>query len=161
MISNIVEWNKTLKVTYTFVFRAFGWSPPAIGHLPLILNKDGSKLSKRQGDIHIEHYRAKGYSAEAVLNFVTDIGGGFEGRDSRLLLSVDELIKKVSEVCYFLHMGALKRGNLVERVVYLLHSHLQITLAVKTHKVLFSSGFPASPKTLVDWIWKSCFSTTK
>ena len=78
-------------------YRAFGWNPPVIGHLPLILNRDGSKLSKRQGDVHIEHYRAQGYTAEAVLNFVTDIGGGFEGRDSRQLLSVEELIKKVRE----------------------------------------------------------------
>lgn len=81
------------------MFRAFGWNPPVIGHLPLILNQDGSKLSKRQGDVHIEHYRAKGYSAEAVLNFVTDIGGGFEGRESRFLLSLEELIKKVREFC--------------------------------------------------------------
>ena len=69
-----------------------------MGHLPLILNKDGSKLSKRQGDVHIEHYRAQGYTAEPVLNFVTDIGGGFEGRDTRLLLTVEELIQKVKRV---------------------------------------------------------------
>ncbi|MPC24261.1 putative glutamate--tRNA ligase, mitochondrial [Portunus trituberculatus] len=88
-----VEWQVSTP-KHLQLYRAFGWNPPVIGHLPLILNRDGSKLSKRQGDVHIEHYRAQGYAAEAVLNFVTDIGGGFEGRDSRQLLSVEELIKK-------------------------------------------------------------------
>lgn len=98
-------------------FRAFGWSPPVIGHLPLILNKDGTKLSKRQGDVHIEHYRASGYFPEAVLNFVTDIGGGFEGRDSRLVLPVEELIKKVREFWnFFLFILQRKEKELMEKV---------------------------------------------
>ncbi|XP_050691446.1 probable glutamate--tRNA ligase, mitochondrial [Eriocheir sinensis] len=88
-----VEWQVSTP-KHLQLYKAFGWSPPVIGHLPLILNTDGTKLSKRQGDVHIEHYRASGYFPEAVLNFVTDIGGGFEGRDSRLLLPVEELIKK-------------------------------------------------------------------
>ncbi|KAK8390301.1 hypothetical protein O3P69_010169 [Scylla paramamosain] len=88
-----VEWQVSTP-KHLQLYRAFGWNPPVIGHLPLILNRDGSKLSKRQGDVHIEHYRAQGYAAEAILNFVTDIGGGFEGRDSRHLLSVEELIEK-------------------------------------------------------------------
>jgi glutamyl-tRNA synthetase len=51
-------------------FRALGYSPPAFAHLPLILNKDGSKLSKRQGDISIDYYRKKQYYPEALVNFV-------------------------------------------------------------------------------------------
>lgn len=37
--------------------RAFGWTPPIYGHLPLLINADGTKLSKRQGNINIEHFR--------------------------------------------------------------------------------------------------------
>jgi glutamyl-tRNA synthetase len=45
------------------------------------MNEDGTKLSKRQGDIHIEHYRAEGYYPEAIINFVTMSGGAFRDRD--------------------------------------------------------------------------------
>lgn len=37
--------------------RAFKWVPPQYGHLPLLMNADGTKLSKRQGNINIDHYR--------------------------------------------------------------------------------------------------------
>lgn len=41
-------------------FRAFEWTPPEFGHLPLIVNSDGTKLSKRQSDVKVEDYRNKG-----------------------------------------------------------------------------------------------------
>lgn len=41
-------------------FRAFEWAPPEFGHLPLIVNSDGTKLSKRQSDVKVEDYRNKG-----------------------------------------------------------------------------------------------------
>lgn len=40
-----------------FICRAFGWEPPVFGHLPLLINADGTKLSKRQGDIDIKSLR--------------------------------------------------------------------------------------------------------
>lgn len=43
--------------TFRLDFRAFGWVPPQYAHLPLIQNSDGTKLSKRQGNVNIEHYR--------------------------------------------------------------------------------------------------------
>ncbi|XP_071546508.1 nondiscriminating glutamyl-tRNA synthetase EARS2, mitochondrial [Panulirus ornatus] len=88
-----VEWQMSTP-KHLLLYKAFGWTAPLFGHLPLILNKDGSKLSKRQGDLHIEYYQAQGYFPEAVLNFVTDIGGGFENREHSELLSVEELARK-------------------------------------------------------------------
>jgi glutamyl/glutaminyl-tRNA synthetase len=55
-------------------------------HLPLIMNEDGTKLSKRQSDIHVEHYKSEGYYPEAVLNFVTLSGGAFKDRDQVTML---------------------------------------------------------------------------
>jgi glutamyl-tRNA synthetase len=51
------------------LYKAFGWEPPKFIHLTLTLNKEGGKLSKRQGDVAVEDFRAKGYLAEALLNF--------------------------------------------------------------------------------------------
>ncbi|XP_068210610.1 nondiscriminating glutamyl-tRNA synthetase EARS2, mitochondrial isoform X2 [Palaemon carinicauda] len=88
-----VEWQVSTP-KHLLIYKAFGWDPPNFAHLPLIKNSDGTKLSKRQGDLHVESLKAKGYSATAVLNFITNIGGGFENRDHNAVYSIDELISK-------------------------------------------------------------------
>lgn len=71
-----VEWQiSTTK--HLLLYKAFGWRPPKFGHLPLLINADGTKLSKRQGDIHISHYRDSGILPQALVNYVTQAGGGF------------------------------------------------------------------------------------
>ncbi|KAJ3012158.1 Glutamyl-tRNA synthetase [Thoreauomyces humboldtii] len=61
---------------HILLYQAFGWEPPRFAHLPLLINKDGSKLSKRQGDVHIAALIDKGYLPEALLNFVAFLGWG-------------------------------------------------------------------------------------
>ncbi|HQV33031.1 MAG TPA: glutamate--tRNA ligase family protein, partial [Calditrichia bacterium] len=56
------------------LYRYFGWEAPQMAHLSLLLNKDRSKLSKRQGDVAVEDYRDKGYLPEALVNFVALLG---------------------------------------------------------------------------------------
>jgi len=77
--------------------RAFGWNPPNFGHLPLLINKDGTKLSKRQNDITINSYRLKGIYPEALLNFVISCGGGFVQNNERnvYIRPLSELVSKV------------------------------------------------------------------
>ncbi|XP_053653453.1 nondiscriminating glutamyl-tRNA synthetase EARS2, mitochondrial [Cherax quadricarinatus] len=88
-----VEWQISTP-KHLLLYKAFGWSAPLFGHLPLIVNQDGSKLSKRQHDLHIEYYQDQGYFPEAVLNFVTDIGGGFDDREHGVVLSIEDLLEK-------------------------------------------------------------------
>ena len=52
------EWQVSTS-KHILLYKAFGWTPPKFGHLPLIINSDGTKLSKRQGDVHVEHYKAQ------------------------------------------------------------------------------------------------------
>lgn len=56
------------------LYKYFGWEIPQMAHLPLLLNPDKSKLSKRQGDVAVEDYRQKGYLPEALVNFVAFLG---------------------------------------------------------------------------------------
>lgn len=80
-------------------FRAFGWNPPIFGHLPLLTNVDGTKLSKRQNDITISSYRKKGIYPEALLNFVISCGGGFKDNkevQNIYIKPLPELVSKVS-----------------------------------------------------------------
>lgn len=73
------------------LYKYLGWEPPKFAHLPLILNPDKSKLSKRQGDVAVEDYRAKGYLPEALINFVAFLG--WNPGDERELFTLDELIE--------------------------------------------------------------------
>lgn len=59
---------------HLFIYECFGWTPPVFAHLPLLLNSDRSKLSKRQRDVAVEDYLKKGYLPEAILNFVALLG---------------------------------------------------------------------------------------
>ncbi|XP_068629161.1 nondiscriminating glutamyl-tRNA synthetase EARS2, mitochondrial [Battus philenor] len=72
-----VEWQiSTTK--HLLIYRAFGWKPPQFGHLPLIVNSDGTKLSKRQSDVKVEDYKRNGILPLALVNYITLSGGGFD-----------------------------------------------------------------------------------
>ena len=74
---------------HLFIYDAFGWTPPKFAHLPLLLNPDRSKLSKRQGDVAVEDYLSKGYLPEALVNFVALLG--WNPTADREIYSHDEL----------------------------------------------------------------------
>lgn len=76
------------------LFEYFGWTPPQYAHLSLILNPDKSKLSKRQGDVAVEDYRAKGYLPEALLNYVALLG--WNPGTEKEIFSLEELVKEFS-----------------------------------------------------------------
>ena len=59
---------------HIMLYKYLGWEMPAFAHLPLLLNHDKSKLSKRQGDVAVLDYRDKGYLPEALTNFVAFLG---------------------------------------------------------------------------------------
>lgn len=88
------EWQASTP-KHLLLYKAFGWSPPQFGHLPLIVNSDGSKLSKRQGELGIGSLRRRGYRPQAVLNLVTLVGGGFGDKEYSLerCLEVGQLVR--------------------------------------------------------------------
>jgi glutamyl-tRNA synthetase len=67
---------------------------PEYAHLPLILGPGGGKLSKRHGAVTMEEYRAAGYLAPALLNYLALLGWGPE--DGREVLGTDELVAEFS-----------------------------------------------------------------
>jgi nondiscriminating glutamyl-tRNA synthetase len=76
------------------LYQAFGWTPPQMAHLPLLLNPDRTKLSKRQGDVAVEDFLQKGYLPEALNNFVALLGWN-PGNDQEIF-SMQELIDQFS-----------------------------------------------------------------
>ncbi len=73
------------------LYKYFGWEIPQMAHLPLLLNPDKSKLSKRQGDVAVEDYRKKGYLPEALVNFVAFLG--WNPGTEKEMYSIEELIQ--------------------------------------------------------------------
>lgn len=76
------------------LFEAMGWGLPAFGHLPLILNEDKSKLSKRKNKVSMEDYLADGYLPEAIINFLALLG--WNTADEQEIFSMEELVEKFS-----------------------------------------------------------------
>lgn len=87
------EWLPSLP-KHILLWQAFGWESPEYAHLPLLLNTDKSKLSKRQGDVFVEDYLNKGYLPEAILNFVALLGWNPGEGSEQEIFSMDELIEK-------------------------------------------------------------------
>ncbi len=95
-ITHVIRGEEWLPSTpkHILLFRSFGWETPVFAHLPLLLNPDKSKLSKRQGDVAVEEYRAKGYLREALVNFVAFLG--WNPGDEREIFSLEELVREFS-----------------------------------------------------------------
>ena len=72
------EWIPTGPL-HIILYEAFGWEPPIYCHLPMVMGKDGQKLSKRHGSTSVRDFRAKGYLPEAILNYVTLVGWSLDG----------------------------------------------------------------------------------
>ena len=56
------------------VYRALGFDLPKFYHVPMILNPNGKKLSKRDGAMDVMEYKKEGYLPEALLNFLVRLG---------------------------------------------------------------------------------------
>ena len=56
------------------IYHAMGWDVPVWAHIPLIHGPDGKKLSKRHGALGVEEYRAMGYPAAGMRNYLARLG---------------------------------------------------------------------------------------
>ena len=74
------------------ILRALGAAPPLFAHLPLLHGPDGKKLSKRHGAASVQELRDAGYLPEAVRNYVSLLGWGYD--ESTTFMSTDELIQR-------------------------------------------------------------------
>ncbi|MEI8033016.1 MAG: glutamate--tRNA ligase [Chlorobiaceae bacterium] len=89
------EWLPSMP-KHLLLYEFFGWEAPKVAHLPLLLNPDRSKLSKRQGDVAVEDYIRKGYSNDAIVNFVAMLGWNEGEGSEQEVYSMEQLIEKFS-----------------------------------------------------------------
>jgi glutamyl-tRNA synthetase len=107
-ISHVIRGEDWLPSTpkHILLYKAFGWEMPQFAHLPLLLNSDKSKLSKRQGDVAVEDYLQKGYLKDALLNFVAMLGWNPGEGNTQEIFSMQELIEKF-EISHVHKAGAV------------------------------------------------------
>ena len=75
-ITHVIRGEEHLSNTpkHIALMRALGYREPRFGHIPLILNPDRSKMSKRKSQTAVAAYRAQGYLPEAMVNFLAFLG---------------------------------------------------------------------------------------
>ncbi|HCW32770.1 MAG: Glutamyl/glutaminyl-tRNA synthetase, glutamyl-tRNA synthetase [Candidatus Peregrinibacteria bacterium GW2011_GWE2_39_6] len=95
-VTHVIRGEEWLPSTpkHVYLYKAFNWERPEFAHIPLFLNKDKSKLSKRQNDVAVEDYIKKGYLPEAMLNFIALLGWNPGAGETNEIFSLDQLVEK-------------------------------------------------------------------
>jgi glutamyl-tRNA synthetase/nondiscriminating glutamyl-tRNA synthetase len=74
------------------LYEAFGWTPPVFAHVSLVMGPDHAPLSKRHGATSVADFRARGYLAEALTNYLALIG--WSPGEGQELLPLEELARR-------------------------------------------------------------------
>ncbi|NGX37840.1 MAG: Glutamate--tRNA ligase [Chlamydiae bacterium] len=92
-ITHVIRGDEWMSSTpkHVMLYEAFGFEQPVFMHMPLLLGKDGKKLSKRKNPTSIFFYRDNGYLPEAFLNFLSLMG--YSMPDDREIYTLDDFIK--------------------------------------------------------------------
>jgi len=95
-ISHVIRAEEWISSTpkHLVLYKAFGWNPPVFVHLPLLRNKDKSKISKRKNPVSIQYYRKIGILPETLLNFLGLLGHSMP--DEREVFSLEEFVREFS-----------------------------------------------------------------
>ena len=93
-ISHVIRGEEWLPSTpiHILLYKYFKWELPKFVHLPLLLNPDKSKLSKRQGHVSVDDFLNDGYLSEALINFIALLG--WNPKNNNEIFSIEELINE-------------------------------------------------------------------
>lgn len=108
-ITHVLRGEEWLSSTpkHIMLMNMLGLDKPHFAHVPLLLNPDKTKLSKRQGDVAVEDFLKKGYLPSALINFVATLG--FNPTGDREIYTMQELIEMFD-------LSKVKRGGAVMNI---------------------------------------------
>ncbi len=124
-ITHVIRGDEHLNNTprQLLLYRALSAEPPRFAHLPMILDQDKKKLSKRRSQVgaFVDHYRRQGFLPEALVNFLARLGWSHGDQE---VFSIEELVATFSlqavgssaavfddEKLYWLNQHHLKQGD--------------------------------------------------
>jgi glutamyl-tRNA synthetase len=93
-ITHVIRGDEWMSSTpkHIMLYESFGWTPPQFMHMPLLLGKEGKKLSKRKNPTSIFYYRDSGFLPEAFVNFLTLMGYSMPG--DKEIYPLEEIIRE-------------------------------------------------------------------
>lgn len=93
-ITHVIRGDEWMSSTpkHMMLYESFGWTPPQFMHMPLLLGKEGKKLSKRKNPTSIFYYRDSGFLPEAFVNFLTLMGYSMPG--DKEIYPLEEIIRE-------------------------------------------------------------------
>ena len=145
------EWLSSLP-KHVLLYEYFGWDLPKFIHLPLLLNSDKSKLSKRQGDVNVDDFLKKGYLKDAIINFIALLG--WHPNNDIEIFSKKNLLKNFS-IKKIQKSGAifdLKKLNWMNSIYI---KELEINKFINIAKDFYSSlGYDLSDKKKIIQVFK-------
>ena len=95
-ISHVIRAEEWISSTpkHVLLYEAFGWDKPVFMHMPLLRNKDKSKISKRKNPVSINYYRGAGYHPKAMLNYLGMMGWSMPDGEEKF--TVDDMLREFS-----------------------------------------------------------------
>ena len=95
-ISHVIRAEEWISSTpkHQRLYECFGWKPPVWVHMPLLRNKDKSKISKRKNPVSLEYYKQAGILPEALRNFLALMGWSLDAETE--IFDFDEMTKAFS-----------------------------------------------------------------
>lgn len=141
------------------LYQAFGFDIPKFYHVPMILNPEGKKLSKRDGAMDVMEYKKAGYLPETLLNFLIRLGWShgdqeiFSMDEMKVLFDPSNINKSASaynqEKLVWLNTHYIKQASYERLVDELRYFDVDISLHVK--KELLLDALRDRAKTLVEF----------
>lgn len=95
-ITHVVRGEEWISSTpkHVYLFESFGWDKPKFVHLPTVLNEKRKKLSKREGDVSVEDFKAGGYLPQGLVNYLALVGWSPEG--NKEIMDLEEMVNEFS-----------------------------------------------------------------
>ena len=92
-ITHVIRGDEWISSTpkHIYLYEAFGFEKPTFMHMPLLLGKDGKKLSKRKNVTSTFFFKDSGFLPEALTNFLTLMG--YSSADEKEIYSFEEFVK--------------------------------------------------------------------
>ncbi|KAK8803782.1 hypothetical protein WA158_001476 [Blastocystis sp. Blastoise] len=111
-ISHVIRGEEWLSSTpkHVMLYKAFGWEPPKFVHIPLLLNEQKQKLSKREGHSSVLHLLEEGYSCESILSFISTLG--WSGIDNSII-DKKNAIYTLEDICKYFDISRLNSSSAI------------------------------------------------
>ena len=111
------------------LFQAFGVHPPKYAHIPLILNTDGTKMSKRDTGASLTSYMEEGYVPEAVVNYLCLLG--WSPKNNREVMPIKEVIDTFDLPQILRHNARFD----MEKLKWMNYEHVRLMSTDRFHEV--------------------------